>query len=64
MPASDDDQRTTSQWLHFTTLFDLPYRILFAVATQDSVILYDTQQPMPIAYWSSYHYASITDIAW
>jgi chromatin assembly factor 1 subunit B len=50
--------------MQFISLFDLPYRIVFAVATQDSVIVYDTQQPMPIAYLSQYHYTSITDIAW
>jgi hypothetical protein len=53
-----------SDVMQFTSLFNLPYRIIFAVATQDSVVLYDTQQPMPIAYLGQYHYASITDIAW
>ncbi|EDV25181.1 uncharacterized protein TRIADDRAFT_26010 [Trichoplax adhaerens] len=44
--------------------FNLPYRMIIAVATLDSVILYDTQQKLPFAYISCIHYAALTDIAW
>ncbi|XP_054003903.1 chromatin assembly factor 1 subunit B [Hylaeus anthracinus] len=42
----------------------LPYRIVFAVATQHSVLIYDTQQISPIAIISNIHYTRLTDIAW
>lgn len=38
--------------------------MVYAVATQDSVVLYDTQHVVPIAYLSQLHYASITDLTW
>ncbi|ORX91477.1 WD40 repeat-like protein [Basidiobolus meristosporus CBS 931.73] len=43
---------------------DLPYRIVYAVASQDSVLVYDTQHQYPIAMVSNLHYATLTDIAW
>lgn len=46
------------------SLFKLPYRMVFAVATLDSVLLYDTQQTAPFAYVGSIHYAALTDITW
>ncbi|CAK9820899.1 Chromatin assembly factor 1 subunit B [Anthophora plagiata] len=42
----------------------LPYRMVFAVATQHSVIIYDTQQISPIAVISNIHYTRLTDITW
>jgi len=45
-------------------MIDLPYRMIFAVGTIDSVIIYDTQQSNPIGLISNFHYASITDLAW
>ena len=42
----------------------LSYRYIFAVATQDSVVIYDTQQTSPIAFLSNLHYATFTDVAW
>lgn len=42
----------------------LPYRIVFAVATQHSVLIYDTQQISPIAVISNIHYTRLTDISW
>ncbi|KAG2187101.1 hypothetical protein INT44_004771 [Umbelopsis vinacea] len=44
--------------------FALPYRMVFAVATQDAVFVYDTQQSKPLCMLSGMHYASITDISW
>ncbi|KDN52319.1 hypothetical protein K437DRAFT_15925 [Tilletiaria anomala UBC 951] len=45
-------------------MFNLPYRMIFAVATQDSVWIYDTQQGGPICCFSNMHYASFTDLSW
>ncbi|ORY70218.1 WD40-repeat-containing domain protein [Pseudomassariella vexata] len=44
--------------------FALPYRVVYAVATQDSVLLYDTQQCTPICVVSNLHLATFTDLAW
>lgn len=44
--------------------FSLPYRVVYAVATQDAVSIYDTQQLTPIAVLSNLHYATFTDLAW
>ncbi|ODV89857.1 hypothetical protein CANCADRAFT_26767 [Tortispora caseinolytica NRRL Y-17796] len=44
--------------------FALPYRLIFAVATQDSVLVYDTQQTTPLCYISNLHYAAFTDLSW
>ena len=47
-----------------TPAFALPYRIVYAVATQDAVLVYDTQQQTPLAVVSNLHYATFTDISW
>ncbi|KAH8906297.1 WD40 repeat-like protein [Coniochaeta sp. PMI_546] len=44
--------------------FALPYRMVYAVATQDSVLLYDTQQQTPICIVSNLHCATFTDLTW
>lgn len=44
--------------------FTLPYRMVYAVATQDSVLLYDTQQQTPLCCVSNLHCATFTDLAW
>lgn len=44
--------------------FALPYRMVYAVATQDSILLYDTQQQTPICIVSNLHCATFTDLAW
>ncbi|XP_054805020.1 LOW QUALITY PROTEIN: chromatin assembly factor 1 subunit FAS2 [Prosopis cineraria] len=45
-------------------LFKLPYRLIFAVATLNSLYIYDTENNPPIAVMAGLHYAAITDIAW
>ena len=45
-------------------LSSLPYRIVFGVATPDTVVIYDTQQAVPIAMVGRIHYAPITDMSW
>ncbi|PWN47142.1 WD40 repeat-like protein [Violaceomyces palustris] len=47
-----------------TSVIGLPYRMVYAVATQDSVWIYDTQQSGPICCFSNMHYASFTDLTW
>ena len=37
--------------------------MIFAVATMNSVILYDTQHAHPIALIGNLHYANLTDVA-
>lgn len=46
------------------SVFALPYRLMYAVACQDAVLLYDTQQTGPVAIFRGLHYAGFTDIAW
>lgn len=45
-------------------IIDLPYRMIYAVASKTSVYLYDTQQRMPFGSISKIHYARLTDVAW
>ncbi|KAL0343167.1 UNVERIFIED_CONTAM: Chromatin assembly factor 1 subunit FAS2 [Sesamum angustifolium] len=44
--------------------FKLPYRLIFAVATLNSLYIYDTESIQPIVIVAGVHYAAITDIAW
>lgn len=44
--------------------FKLPYRLIFAVATLNSLYIYDTESVPPIAILAGLHYAAITDISW
>ncbi|KAK3719440.1 Chromatin assembly factor 1 subunit [Vermiconidia calcicola] len=44
--------------------FGLPYRVIYAVATQDAVHVYDTQQQKPLCVVSNLHYATFTDLTW
>lgn len=45
-------------------VFSLPYRVVYAVATQDAVLVYDTQQQTPICVVSNLHFATFTDLTW
>lgn len=42
----------------------LPYRMIFAVASEESVVLYDTQQTHPFSLISNIHYQQLTDLTW
>lgn len=44
--------------------FKLPYKMVFAVATQNAVAIYDTQQLQPLGVSTNLHYSTISDIAW
>ncbi|CAG8013078.1 unnamed protein product [Penicillium olsonii] len=45
-------------------VFALPYRVVYAVATQDAVLVYDTQQQTPLCVVSNLHFATFTDLTW
>ncbi|XP_037345558.2 chromatin assembly factor 1 subunit B [Pungitius pungitius] len=45
-------------------VFQLPYRMVFAVASEDSILLYDTQQTIPFGLVSNIHYHTLSDLAW
>lgn len=45
-------------------VFALPYRIIYAIATQDAVLVYDTQQQTPLCVVSNLHFATFTDLSW
>lgn len=49
---------------NISSMFSLPYRMIYAAATQDSVYIYDTQQSRPICAISGMHFAPITDLTW
>ncbi|XP_040279046.1 chromatin assembly factor 1 subunit B [Bufo bufo] len=46
------------------SLVSLPYRMVFAVASEDAVIFYDTQQLLPFGYVSNVHYHTLSDLSW
>ena len=45
-------------------LLDLPYKMVFAVATTDQVLIYTTDKIQPLAVIGNIHYAPINDMAW
>lgn len=52
------------EWEKYQTMFCLPYRMVFAVATEDSVLFYDTQQSHPFAMVNNIHYHQLSDMTW
>jgi len=46
------------------TPFDFPFRSVFAVATLESVFVYDTEHTTPVAAAANHHFEKITDLAW
>lgn len=42
----------------------LPYKLLFAVATSDEVLIYDTETAKPVCIVGNLHYTPITDLSW
>ncbi|RPD75913.1 WD40 repeat-like protein [Lentinus tigrinus ALCF2SS1-7] len=46
------------------SIFALPYRMLYAVATMDTVMIYDTQQAGPVCLLTKLHYDEFTDMSW
>lgn len=60
--SSSNEGTATSQGA--TPAFALPYRIVYAVATQDAIFVYDTQQHTPLCVVSNLHFATFTDLTW
>ncbi|QLQ81825.1 hypothetical protein HG537_0G00790 [Torulaspora globosa] len=42
----------------------LPYKLVFAVATSNEVLIYDTENVKPLAVVGNLHYTPLTDLAW
>lgn len=61
---ADSAIESEKEWEKYSTVFCLPYRVVFAVATEDSVLMYDSQQTMPFAFLSNIHYHQLSDISW
>jgi len=55
---------SSQPWVAANSLFSLPYRLVYAVATQNAVMFYDTQQAAPFARVCNIHYAGLTDVTW
>ena len=62
--SEEDTDSKKEPWEKYSNLFRLPYRMIFAVATEKFVLLYDTQQVLPFAKISNIHYTRLTDITW
>lgn len=45
-------------------IFALRKRSIYAVATHESILIYDTQQSAPICMFGSLHFAAFTDLSW
>ncbi|WPK25492.1 hypothetical protein PUMCH_002809 [Australozyma saopauloensis] len=45
-------------------VFALAYKMIFAIATQNSVFIYDTEKLQPLGMVNNLHYLTITDISW
>ena len=60
--CSVHDHSSLSSFL--VILCSLPYVMVFAVASMDSVYFYNTQQHTPFGYVASIHYANLTDLTW
>lgn len=45
-------------------VFSMPYRVVYAVITQDTAVIYDTEQHQPIAVVSNLSDSSFTDATW
>lgn len=46
------------------SVFDLPYRMIYAIATNSSILLMDTQHAAPFAFIGDIHYTRLTDLSW
>merc|ERR1712142_884094 len=55
---------TSKSWETANSLFCLPYRLIYAVATQNAIMFYDTQQAAPFGRVSNVHYTGLTDLTW
>ena len=42
----------------------MPYRYIFAIATEDALYFYDTQCLMPFSFINGIHYSNLSDLSW
>lgn len=69
-PSLPSTSPATTQELHSApvtpaaSVFALPYRMLFSIATMDTITIHDTQQTSPICMFSKLHYDEFTDMSW
>ena len=47
-----------------SSFISLPYKLIFAIATSNEILIYDTLNIEPIAIIGNLHYTPITDLAW
>ncbi|TPX22588.1 hypothetical protein DIZ76_014465 [Coccidioides immitis] len=64
LPSPKNQESETATANQPPPAFSLPYRIVYAVATQDAVLVYDTQQQTPLCVVSNLHFATFTDLTW
>ena len=57
--TADASTASQSDWMA-----SLPYRVLWAAATLDSILVYDSASKSPLAIASNVHYAPLTDLTW
>lgn len=63
-PSTPARQRSSATPMQTGSVFALPYRMLFAVATMDTVAIHDTQQAGPLCLLTKLHYDEFTDMTW
>ncbi|KZP17324.1 WD40 repeat-like protein [Athelia psychrophila] len=63
-PISKPPTPAPSSLMNTGSIFALPYRMLFAVVTMDTVAIYDTQQAGPVCLLTKLHYDEFTDMSW
>lgn len=63
-PTATDSSSSPPPWVTANSLFCLPYRLVYAVATQNAIMFYDTQQTAPFGRVSNVHYTGLTDLTW
>ncbi len=51
-------------YIVYLELIDLPYKLVFAIGTLDSLLIYDTQSITPRYVVTNIHYQPLTDLAW
>lgn len=62
--ANSSSKRQLEVWEKYETMLALPYRMVFAIASQNTVTFYDTQQCEPFAQVSRIHYVGLNDATW
>eukprot|EP00092_Neocalanus_flemingeri_P016294 GFUD01017639.1.p1 GENE.GFUD01017639.1~~GFUD01017639.1.p1 ORF type:complete len:619 (-),score=181.80 GFUD01017639.1:307-2163(-) len=63
-PPPPESSSPPTPWTAANSLFALPYRMVYAVATQNAIMFYDTQQAAPFGRVSNVHYTGLTDLTW